>query len=207
VTAAIAAGLSAAFPIILPSTFTWGELARNFLLVDFPINGGTWTLFIELLAIPLLLLGNLLASRFGIGGILPLAAATIVAIFSPPLVRKLAPGESLFFVRVYIIESQFLFVAGMLAAELPLRNWLRNQPRRAVKWALVAAFVTMLSARFLLGYTTRWALLFEGTAAATLVCLLAYGPGWPCTIYSSGSRYVSSAASPIVSTFTMRRDC
>jgi peptidoglycan/LPS O-acetylase OafA/YrhL len=177
VTAAIVVGLAAVFPTIVHSSFTWGQLAENLLLYSFNVNGATWTLLIEILAIPLLLIGYLLASRFGIGGMLTLAAVTIVVLFIPDVVRRLVPGDSLFvfYVRIFVVDYQFMFVMGMLVAELPLRDRLRNQSR-AVKYAMVAALVAMLSARFLLGYASRWSMLIEGAAAAALVGLLACGP-------------------------------
>ena len=176
-TAAIVAALAAAFPAIAYSPFTWSQLTENLLVYHFSVNGATWTLLIELLAIPLLLIGYVLAYRLGIGGILTLAVGTILILFIPGMVRRFLPGESLFmfYFRLYIVDYQFMFVIGMLVAKLPIRDQLKNQSH-FVPFAMVAALVAMVGARFLLGYLSRWSLLIEAAAAATLVGLLAYGP-------------------------------
>jgi peptidoglycan/LPS O-acetylase OafA/YrhL len=175
VTVVIISILASAFPRIAYSSSTLSQLAENLLLYKFSVNGATWTLLIELLAIPLLLVGYLLAIRFGTGGMLMLAVATIILLFIPGSVHRILPGESLYFVRAFIVDYQFMFVFGMLVAEFPMRDRLRNQSC-AVKIAMVVALVAMLSARFLLGYSSRWSLLTEGAAAAALVGLLAWGP-------------------------------
>jgi len=103
-TLAIIAALASAFPMIGYSSFTLGQLAENLLLYNFSVNGATWTLLIELLAVPLLLISYLLALWFGISGMLTLAVATIVILFNPGLVRRLLPGDSsfMYFVRTFI---------------------------------------------------------------------------------------------------------
>jgi peptidoglycan/LPS O-acetylase OafA/YrhL len=176
-TLAIIAALASAFPMIGYSSFTLGQLAENLLLYNFSVNGATWTLLIELLAVPLLLISYLLALWFGISGMLTLAVATIVILFNPGLVRRLLPGDSsfMYFVRTFIVDYQFMFIFGMLVAELPMRDQLRKESL-AVKIAAVASLVAMLGARFLLGYSSRWSLLIEGAAAAAVTGLLAYGP-------------------------------
>ena len=177
VTTAIVATLAATFPEIAYSSYRWDQLAENLVLYDFGVNGATWTLLIELLAIPLLLIGYLLAWRLGIGGLLTLAAGTIIVLFIPGLVRRVLPGESLFmfYLRLYLVDYQFMFVFGMLVAEFPIRDQLQNRSR-VVAFAMVAALVAMLLARLLLGYVSRWSLLIEAVAAATIIGLLAYGP-------------------------------
>ena len=177
VTTAIVATLAATFPEIAYSSYRWDQLAENLVLYDFGVNGATWTLLIELLAIPLLLIGYLLAWRLGIGGLLTLAAGTIIVLFIPGLVRRVLPGESLFmfYLRLYLVDYQFMFVFGMLVAEFPIRDQLQNRSR-VVAFAMVAALVAMLIARLLLGYVSRWSLLIEAVAAATIIGLLAYGP-------------------------------
>jgi peptidoglycan/LPS O-acetylase OafA/YrhL len=174
-TATIVSMVAAAFPGVGYSSFTYQQLIANISLFKFEINGATWTLLLEMLAIPLLLLGHLLSRRFGRGGVLVLAILTVVFLFSRGWVRALAPGDALLFVRTYIVDYQFMFVFGMLAAELPLRKRLENKSL-AVTVGMIVALAAMLGARFLLGYSSRWSLLIEGAAAAALVGLLARGP-------------------------------
>ena len=173
VTAALIAGSAFAFPTVGYASFTWGKVVENLMLHSFLVNGATWTLLIEMLAIPLILVGHLLTKRFGTGGLLMLTAITILVLFNPGWARRLAPGDSLYFVRAYIVDYQFMFVFGMLITALPLQNFLENK-QRVGKVGLFLALVIMLNARFLLGYASRWSLLFEGAAAASLIALLAY---------------------------------
>ena len=174
-TTAVTSIVARSFPAGGFPSFTDEQLVENLLLYKFTINGATWTLLIESLAIPLLLIGYLLATRFGVGGLVTLAAVTIIPLFSSGWVRAIAPGESLFFVRVYFVDYQFMFVFGMLAAEVHVRDDLMGKSR-VVKIGMVVALVAMLGARFLLGYSSRWSLLVEGGASALLIGLLAYGP-------------------------------
>ena len=180
ITAAVIAGCAAAIPTVAPASFTWDDLAGNLLLTSFNVNGATWTLLMELLAIPLLLTGDVLARRFGMRGILPLTMATIVGLFSISFVRGVLPGNSLSNIRLYIVDYQFMFAIGMLAAELPVRDRLRKKPR-AVKFGIIAALIAMLGAPLPLGYTSssRWSMMVEVAGAAALVALLAYGPRTP----------------------------
>ena len=74
VLAALAAPTSSPHP-------TAGDLRANLLLVRFDVNGPTWTMLVELLAVPLLLVCHLVASRFGLRGLLAMVALCIAGLF------------------------------------------------------------------------------------------------------------------------------
>jgi peptidoglycan/LPS O-acetylase OafA/YrhL len=77
-----------------------------------------------------------------------------------------------YFVYVFVVDYQIMFVSGMLAAELHRRDMIRlGLP--AAKFALALALVAMFSARLLFGYASRWAILIEGLGCAGVVGVLA----------------------------------
>jgi peptidoglycan/LPS O-acetylase OafA/YrhL len=156
---------------------TAADLGRNLLLWEFLVNGATWTMLIELLAVPLLLAGHFATRWFRLAGLMAVLAATILLLFSPGVVRRLLPGDHIFmyYVRTYLVDYQFMFVLGMVAANLRDLTWFRDD-RRAAVIALAAALAAMLCARAIFGYVSRWALLTEAVGCATMMGLLAYGP-------------------------------
>ena len=119
---------------------------------------------IEILAIPFVLLGHVIAHRFGLAGILTLTVTTIILLFSPRFALRTLFGN-------YV----FLFSLGMLVAELGRKGWLASNAKPA-KAGLILSIIGLLCARFLLGNGSRWSSLVEGLASATLVALLAFGP-------------------------------
>jgi peptidoglycan/LPS O-acetylase OafA/YrhL len=149
------------FPV---DTRTTEDLVSNLLLLGTPINGASWTLRVELLAIPFLIIGYLVARRLGLAGILALLGLSILVLFSPRLGLHLV-------LSIYL----FTFFLGMLVAELFLGKALRISAGLAKAVLPVALFV-MLSARFLLGYGSNWSVLTEGIAGAVLVGILVGGP-------------------------------
>ena len=138
-------------PVSPPSS---SQVLTNLLLTDFPVNPATWSLMIELVAIPFLFFGHCVARRWGIAGLVVLVVFGIITLFAK---------ELLF--RMLIAEFVFMFFLGMLVAEIWMSRLLALNRRRA-RSCLVAAVTVMLSARFILGYGSKWSLLFEGFASA-----------------------------------------
>jgi peptidoglycan/LPS O-acetylase OafA/YrhL len=156
---------------------TWQQLYNNLLLIDFEVNGPTWTMLVELLAVPLLLVSHLIAMRFGIRGLLAMLAISVAALFAGRAVHRLLPGEGLLAQVVYafLVDYQFMFVLGMLIAEIGVGRRTRIAPAAAAA-CLMAAVMALLSARALFGFLARPALLIEAAAAGTIVGVLAFGP-------------------------------
>jgi len=140
------------------------QLWVNLLLIDFPVNGVTWTLPVELAVIPVILLNAFFQRRFGVVVPLLIVILGLVALFTPRLVHYSTTGN-----------FGFLFALGMLAAELAGKGRLLHQRTPAII-LLILAISGLLSARFVLGYESKWSLLLEGINSAILILILVHGP-------------------------------
>ena len=164
------------FPSLAVRAPTSGDLTENLLLVDYKVNGPTWTMAVELMAIPLLLICHFAANRFGMRGLLVILALCIAGFFLGdrvlvPLLHPAGPFAAI--ARAYLVDFQFMFVLGMVIAAWHARG-VRIDVRLA-RAGLLLAVLLLLSARVLLGFTARSALLIEGLASGTIVAILAAG--------------------------------
>jgi peptidoglycan/LPS O-acetylase OafA/YrhL len=156
--------ITAWFPVISVQPLSISQLVTNLLLTDYPVNGATWSLMIELVAIPFLLVGHYVARRWGATGLMALVGLGLVTLFLP----RLMAGK-------LISQFAFMFFLGMLVAEIWLSRSAALNKTTATIW-LIAAITVMLTARFLVGYGSRWSLLLEGFASAALIAALVLGP-------------------------------
>ena len=152
------------FPLIPVSPLLPSQVVTNLLLKDFPVNGATWSLMIELVAIPFLFFGYCIARRWGVSGLVMLILLSIVTLFSPKLAFRTLIGDFV-----------FMFFIGMLVAEIWMRKLL-SLNKKTARIGIIAAIAVMLSARFVFGYWSKWSLLFEGFASAALIAALVLGP-------------------------------
>lgn len=134
----------------------------NLWLTDFVLNGATWTLQVELLAVPMILAVHALSVRAG-AWVLPAGVALgSIVIFTPTLT-----GRFVFF------DFAFMFLLGMALADRldALSGWVARHAG-----ALAACGAPLLfCGRFVLGYGSRWSLLVEATGAG-LLCLACAAP-------------------------------
>jgi peptidoglycan/LPS O-acetylase OafA/YrhL len=162
--AVVITAIATFFPAVSVSIVSLAQVVSNLLLTDWSVNGVTWSLMIEIVAIPFIFFGHCVSRRWGIRGLTILVVLGVVTLFAPELLfRKL------------IASFVFMFFLGMLAAEIGIRKLVLLNERTA-KISLVAGLTLMLTARFFLGYGSKWSLLFEGFGATVLVAILALGP-------------------------------
>ena len=161
------------FPSLAVRAPASSDLAENLVLVDYKVNGPTWTMLVELMAIPLLLVSHFATQKFGLRGLLVILALCIAGLFVGdrvvvPLLHPAGPFTAI--VRAYLVDFQFMFVLGMVIAGWHARG-IRIDARlaRAGFWV---AILLLLSARALLGFTAHSALLIEGIAAGAIVAIL-----------------------------------
>lgn len=162
--AAAIASLSTFVPSLGTAAFSSVQITKNLLLQDFDVNGATWSLMVELAAIPFLLAGDLIIRLYGISGIVFLTLLGIVVLFSPNLVAHALIGDFV-----------FMFFAGMLVAEFLSRRSMALTRRTAITTAITAVAL-MLCARYVLGYGSKWSILLEGLSSAALISALLFGP-------------------------------
>jgi peptidoglycan/LPS O-acetylase OafA/YrhL len=139
------------------------QLRDNLLLQDFPINGATWSLMIELVAIPFIFFGFFISKRRGLKGLLALTLVAIVAIFA-----------KVFLFHLLIDEFAFMFFGGMVVAEL----WMEQKTldwRTTIRMIAIAVPVLLL-ARSILGQGSKYSELVEGCAATVFVAAVVLGP-------------------------------
>lgn len=132
------------------------QLLDNLMLTDFSVNGATWTIQVEMLAIPIMLL--VFAFQRAIGRV-AIFLALIAAI-------HLVPHTSVFGARLaYMNDALLAFAAGMLLAQPGLREALATRHRWA-PWLLLAAF---LLSRPLLGWGSHAAVVTQILIGAALI--------------------------------------
>src|SRR5271157_4172192 len=153
------AGCLAAFAVAGAFSFGAGHFWPNAALYDFSVHGASWTLQVEFLAVPFILVGYWCYRRFGILGI-----ASAYAIFATVLC---APWLRTHFV----IYQRFLscFALGLL---IPTRAGAEVAKRLpAAAWMVV--LVGMLASRNIMELHW-WSMDAEQILAALLVALLFY---------------------------------
>lgn len=88
------------------SKFSLRDLLNNILLISAPINGATWTLQAEILAIPFILFCFFVEKKSGVKGLLVVLAYSILSFFYPFL--------RIPFIPVVLLENLTPFVCGFL---------------------------------------------------------------------------------------------
>ena len=147
---------------------TLREVFDNLILVGKVVNGATWSLAVEMLAVPFILIVHLLTRGRKPWVILIPATLARIALFTPWLLLRIQ----------YLYWFLFMFVWGMAIPSIgrPFVQRL-SRPLAAALFGLGA--LLLLSARFFLGYWTRQSLGVEGIGATLLVAIVAYGPEIP----------------------------
>jgi len=137
----------------------------NLILIDKGVNGATWSLAVELLAVPFIFAAHLFTRGRSPWLILVPAILARIALYARWMLLR----------RPYLYLYLFMFLWGMAVAELgPLLA--RRVPRRAAVAGLVIGFALLLGARFVLGYWSRGSLAVEAIGATLVVAFVAYGP-------------------------------
>ncbi len=156
--------LSNAAHALIPAadiSFSGAQLLANAALIDFPLNGATWTLQVEMLAIPVMVVAGLLTGRWGVAG----AVAALIAAF---VVMR---SGQLNFGFLFLVIFQFYFVAGALAWALSARQS-ENTRSFVPWWAILAAFMFVNQ----LAISPTLAFYLRAGLAGWLVAVLATSP-------------------------------
>jgi peptidoglycan/LPS O-acetylase OafA/YrhL len=144
---------------------TLRAIFENLILIDKGVNGATWSLAVELLAVPFIFLAYLFTRGRSPWLILVPAILARIALY----------GRWMLLWRPYLYLYLFMFLWGMAIAELgPLVS--RRVSRRAAGVGLLVGFVLLLDARFVFGYWSRASLGVEAIGATLVVAVVAYGP-------------------------------
>lgn len=143
----------ASMPPIAPAAIT-----KNLLLTDFAVNGASWTLAVELLAAPCIVLAYFLTGTIGrVALILGVGASIVLAIL-----RTYSEG---------IGDFLFDFLLGMLIASLNRAKW-------ATPLGCLVAILGLWLARPMLMLTAemvRYTDVIEGLASAYIIAALSFG--------------------------------
>lgn len=153
------AGCLAAFAVAGMFSFESGHFWPNAALCDFSVLGASWTLQVEFLAVPFILLGYLGYRRFGVWGIAATYAAFATLLCAPWL-------RTLF---VYYQRFLSCFALGLLIPTAAGAAVARRMPGAA--W--IGVMVAMLASRHVMGLHW-WSMDAEQVLAALLVALLYY---------------------------------
>ena len=150
--------------ICAPAAYEPIKILRNALLVDAEIVGVMWTLRIEMLAIPLFILGILLLRRFGNLGLMVLLATLLALATSRAWTGLADPTLGLGLLP--------FFAAGMVVFGVGRKLW-SWIPSRLAALLLIFAIAAALSAPFLPDFGARREHI-EITSEAYIVGLLAF---------------------------------
>ncbi|MEO6740733.1 MAG: acyltransferase [Chthoniobacteraceae bacterium] len=140
-------------------------LIENLALTRISINGVTWTLLVEFIAVPFILFAHLLTRRFGLRVLLAFTAYLTLAIFQRKFLLVCSPFNGFL----------FMFAFGMLVADFAPARMARLSSCDAGK-LLVLGVVLLLGARLFTGYASRWSILLEGIGGLLVVSIVACGP-------------------------------
>ena len=168
--------------------FTPMQLAENATLARIAMHGATWTLRVEMLAVPFIALAWLWRRRFGVVSFVPLLAYGCYVIFEPAWIF-----------RWYTFSQCLLeFLLGMFVAE----PFLRPAFARHGRWACLVAGAALFVPRAFLWHAWLGGLVIQCVAAATMVGCLFHGGRLPSSGFSNGraSRRRAGSASAITST-------
>lgn len=147
-----------------PSEFQAVPVLGNMLLTHVAINPVTWTLQLEMAAVPFIFLGFWLYRQYGPWPLLAVLVALIVMSFWGRWGRLLgAEGK---------MALMFTFVAGMLVPSLGRALVEPLSRRNAGRLMLVMAAVLLLPRTFI----PKWAPLLETLSGAMLIAGIAYRP-------------------------------
>jgi peptidoglycan/LPS O-acetylase OafA/YrhL len=141
------------------------EVFDNLILVGKVVNGATWSLAVELLAVPFILIVHLLTRGRKPWLILVPAAFARIALFTPWLLFRIH----------YLYWYLFMFVWGMAIPPLG-RPCVQRLSRPVAAAVFGVGTLLLLTARFVFGYSSRTSLGIEGIGATLLVSIVAYGP-------------------------------
>jgi peptidoglycan/LPS O-acetylase OafA/YrhL len=151
------------------------SLIRNALLLDTSISGIMWTLQVELLAVPLLLLAYWLSVRFGIGAVIALCCVLTALSFSGHWNRP--------FGGTVMLGSIYAFVAGMVAF-LVAPRLVKSLTSRTAALVFTGAAAGFFASRPVLGWASNWSVVAETAFGAVTVGMLAFGrPGGLAKIF------------------------
>jgi peptidoglycan/LPS O-acetylase OafA/YrhL len=139
---------------------TAAQLFDNLTLTSFKVNGATWTIQVEMLVIPIMLVAFALQRTLGQVTIFLTLVAAI----------QLVPHTTLFGDRLtYLNDALLAFAAGMLLSQPAFKQMLATRHRHA-PWLLLAAF---LFSRPLPGWGSHAAIVTQILIGAALIGNLA----------------------------------
>ena len=141
-------------------------LLRNALLLETSIDGVMWSLQIELIAIPLILLVFFGSARWGL--ILPTALFLGLAALSFSGAWNRAIGS------VGMFGTIHAFIPGMIAFQIG-RRLVERCPVRLAPALFMVLLVSFVIIRPVLGWTSNWAPLIEAAVGTAIVAFLAFG--------------------------------
>ena len=153
-------------------------LLRNALLLETSIDGVMWSLQIELIAVPIVLLAFLGSVRLGL--IFPMTLFLGLAALSFSGAWNRAIGGAA------MLGTIHAFIPGMIAFWIG-RRLVERCPVRLAPTLFVALLVGFVESRPVLGWTSNWAPLLEAVFGAAIVAFLAFGPvGAPGRVFDLG---------------------
>jgi peptidoglycan/LPS O-acetylase OafA/YrhL len=153
--------LQSAFPSVFHVYFTPGQFLSNLSLRRISMYGVSWSLQVELQAVPFILLGFWLWRRAGDAGLAVYLALALLARDAPWLTLNLTP----------LNDHLFLFVLGMLAVGPVGEAATRKLRDRGL---LAIPLITILGAS-LVDYRAEMVRPFQGLLAALFVAALLHG--------------------------------
>jgi peptidoglycan/LPS O-acetylase OafA/YrhL len=124
-----------------------------------PMNGPTWSLRVEIAAVPIILAAWLIRTQLGVRGLVALAAILAAISFAPDLYFGDMIGRYL-----------FVFVLGMLAHDLIKPTSIL--PTRATIPLLCIAIAVDIAARPMLGYHAQASILIEAMCCTAALALI-----------------------------------
>lgn len=183
--------LQSVFPNTFHMYYGARQLIYNMLLLKIDMYGVSWSLQVEIEAIPFIILSYFVFRRFGLHGLLFLSSFSLIAIEAPWLTFNL-PGLN---------QNFFLFLMGMLATGSVGRATSSDMTDRGMTLCLIL----LMSGTIFITYTSGVVKIYQGFLAAIIVSSLIFGqlPFWkmflcrPVSQFFADISYCFYALNPI----------
>lgn len=148
-----------------PAQFSPGSVLANMGLIKTTINGVTWTLQLEMAAVPVIFLGYWLFRSYGPRPLVAVLIALVGLSFLAAWARLIGPDTR-------SMGLMYTFIAGMLVPSIG-RSLVETMSWRRVNLLMLSMAAVLMTARL---FTLKWAPLIETLSGSLLIAGIAYRP-------------------------------
>ncbi len=145
------------------------NVVSNALLLRMDLNGALWTMQLEMLAIPVIMLSVLLIRNGFISVVIIIAFAFFSCSFSNTMRNLMAIGD-------VPVGMLFGFVLGVLSCAFGKKITRSYSPKASRNACWISVFILLATRPLLLGWACKWCPIVEAFASAGFIVCCTFGP-------------------------------